>query len=234
MMTVQSPKSLVLKFFNNTATSYDKVALWATFGKDRIWKKEIVNQINFGKSFLDLACGTGILTRKIADKFPESKIIGVDITKSYLAMAKKKSSIYKNISFVHQDAELLHLDMKFDCIASSYIPKYCDPKILVRKCLDHLNPRGKIILHDFTYPKSRIVRIFWNLHFLVLGIIGFFFPTWKEAFLKLPNLIKSNSWLTDYEYEMSKNGLDVNYQYLTWNCSAILIGEKNSRDSVKE
>jgi len=41
---------------------------------------------------LDLACGTGILTREIAEKFPNAKIVGIDITKSYLDVAKENSN----------------------------------------------------------------------------------------------------------------------------------------------
>ena len=137
-MTVDNPKNLVPKFFDNTSTSYDKVAVLATFGKDRYWKKEILKHIQKGTNILDLACGTGILTRKLAEKFPNSKIIGLDITQSYLQIAKRNSFKYTNISFIHQDAEKLNLDKKFDCIVSSYIPKYCKPELLVQRCL--LNP----------------------------------------------------------------------------------------------
>ncbi len=225
-MTVDNPKNLVPKFFDKTSTSYDKVAVLATFGKDRYWKKEILKHIQKGTNILDLACGTGILTRKLAEKFPNSKIIGLDITQSYLEIAKQNSFKYTNISFIHQDAEKLNLDKKFDCIVSSYIPKYCNPKLLVQQCISHLNSEGKIILHDFTYPKNRITGNLWDLYFILLNFIGNFIPTWKEAFVELPRLIKSSSWLELYAKEMIKNELEVKHQYLTWNSSAILVGKK--------
>ena len=103
----ESPKNLVPRFFDGTAGSYDKVAVWSTFGKDKYWKKEIVKQILDGDSFLDLACGTGILTRKIAEKFPDASVVGVDITQSYLELARQNSSSYKNISYFYQDAETI-------------------------------------------------------------------------------------------------------------------------------
>lgn len=226
---MESPKNLVPRFFNETASTYDKVAFWATFGRDRYWKREIVNQISDGNSFLDLACGTGILTRDIAKKFPHSKIIGVDVTQSYLEIAKKNSASFKNISFVNQDAEKLNLDRKFDCITSSYIPKYCNPDLLVSKCVDHLNNNGKIIFHDFVYPKNVIVRGLWNFYFVLLNFVcHFFIPSWKKAFSELPALIRSSSWFADYKNAMIKNSLKVSYQYLTWNSSAILVGKKIS------
>ncbi len=225
-MTVDNPKNLVPKFFDNTSTSYDKVAVLATFGKDRYWKKEILKHIQKGTNILDLACGTGILTRKLAEKFPNSKIIGLDITQSYLEIAKRNSFKYTNISFIRQDAEKLNLDKKFDCIVSSYIPKYCKPELLVQRCLSHLDSGGKIILHDFIYPENRIIGNLWDLYFILLNFVGNFIPTWKKAFVELPRLIKSSSWLELYAKEMKRNGLEVKYQYLTWNSSAILVGKK--------
>ena len=106
----ESAKNLVPKFFDQTGTTYDRVVSYGTLGKDRYWKREILRQISNGVSFLDLACGTGILTRKIAEKFPNAKIVGVDITKSYLDVAKQNSNSFDNISFILDDAEQLRLD----------------------------------------------------------------------------------------------------------------------------
>lgn len=222
------PRELVPKFFDGTAATYDRVASWATFGKDAHWKNVIMDKITEGDSFLDLACGTGILTRKLAQKFPNSRIVGVDITKSYLEVAKTNSSLFQNISYVCEDAETLNLDEKFDCIVSSYIPKYCNPKILTQICIKHLNAGGRIVLHDFTYPQNRLVRLLWNAHFALLNLTGNLIPEWKEAFSELPKLIRATTWAASYEEEMRKNGLDVQRLYLTWNTCAVLIGIKRS------
>lgn len=222
----ESPKNLVPKFFDGTYSSYDKIVSFCTFGKDRYWKNKIVGFIENGVSFLDLACGTGILTRKIAEKFPNNSVIGIDITKGYLEQAKKNSLSNNNISYLHQDAERLDLSKKFDCISASYLPKYCEPKILVQKCIKHLKPNGKIIFHDFTYPKNRLVRALWEMYFVVLNFLGNFIPSWKEAFMNLPKLIRSSKWLETYENEMKQNGLDVLRINLTWNSSAILVARR--------
>jgi len=224
MLKAESPKDLVPQFFDKTAQTYDKVVNLATFGKDKYWKKEILKKIPNCNSILDLACGTGILTFQIAEKFHGSKIVGVDITESYLNVARTKLKPHGNISFLRQDAEKLNLDSKFDCITSSYIPKYCNPDTLISVCLNHLNTGGKIILHDFIYPKNQTVRGLWNLCFIVLKLIGCLVPSWKDVFTNLPKLISSTSWLADYENTMKKHGLQTTIQSLTWGTSAILTG----------
>ena len=225
-MKTQSAKELVPRFFEKTAHTYDKIVNLTTFGKDKYWKKEIIKKIPNCNSVLDLACGTGILTFQIAEKLPDAKIVGVDITESYLEIAQKKLKPYQKISFLCQDAEKLNLDYKFDCITSSYIPKYCDAETLINVCLNHLNSGGKIILHDFTYPKNRFVRLFWKLYFVVLHITGYLLSEWKDVFVELPKLIQETKWLDDYESVMKKYSLQVEKQSLTCNTSSILTGIK--------
>ena len=213
------------KFFANTSKSYDKIVRYATFGKDTLWKRYLLDKIH-GKSILDLACGTGILTRMIAQKFQDATIMGVDITPSYLDVAKINSKSFKNILFIHQDAEELKVEQKFDSIVSSYLPKYCDAQTLIKKCILHLNPNGVIILHDFTFPKNNLVRFFWNRYFVLLRFIGYFIPTWKEAFVELPKLIRSSNWLEDYVSAMKESCLDVSFKHLTLSSCAVIIGRK--------
>lgn len=224
----QSPKAFVPEFFGKTASSYDKIVTYCTFGKDRYWKNKICQNLPDGNSYLDLACGTGILTQKIALQFPHSSVIGVDISSGYIEMAKKKSQP-KNISYLHQDAEKICFSQKFDCITASYLPKYCEPAVLLKKCIEHLKPEGVIVFHDFTYPKSPLVKAFWEAYFVILNFAGLFIPNWKVAFSKLPKLIKSSKWLAAYENEFKKNGFDVKCFGLTLDSSAILVAKKSKR-----
>lgn len=225
-MVESIPKNLVPVFFNKTANSYDSIVHWTTFGKDNFWKKKILEQIKAEKSVLDLACGTGILTGQIAQRVPQAKIVGVDITTSYLEKAKEKLNSNPNILFFNQDAEKLDLGQKFDCITASYLPKYCNPVTLIKTCFDHLNDGGKIILHDFTYPKNRFIRKLWDFYFKVLFLIGLFIPSWNKVFVNLPNLIRNSNWAKDYEHEMMQAGLKTNLQELTWGSSHMLTGIK--------
>ena len=225
-MIKENPKDLVSKFFNNTSNSYDKIVHYTTLGKDSFWKRKILEQLSTEKTVLDLACGTGILTKQIAKKLPQAEIVGVDITKNYLEKAKEKLISFQNISFVNQDAEKLNLGKKFDCITASYLPKYCTADVLIKNCLEHLNVGGKIILHDFTYPKNRLMQKIWNFYFQLLHLSGFFISDWKQVFVDLPELIRTTNWVKEYEDTMNDYGLKIYRQDLTYGTSTIIIGTK--------
>ncbi len=225
-MAEESPKCMVPKFFNSNASSYDRIVSWTTFGKDGLWKRKILEHLSDEKNVLDLACGTGILTRQIAKTLPGAEIVGVDVTQGYLEKAMEKSAPHRNISFVNQDAEKLSLGEKFSCITASYLPKYCTPDTLIRSCLDHLDAGGKIILHDFTYPKAGPVRRMWDFYFRLLNLAGLFTPGWRQVFADLPRLIRASNWVQEYEEAMEDHGLETRRQDLTWGSSAVLVGTK--------
>ena len=119
----------------------------------------------------------------------------------------------------------LNIEQKFDCVCSSYIPKYCNTEILIKKLIPHLNPGGKIILHDFTYPTNNLVKRLWSSYFKLLNFIGIFIPPWKHAFEELPKLIKTSNWVNSYKQELERNGFEVKQQNLTWNSSTILLAK---------
>jgi demethylmenaquinone methyltransferase/2-methoxy-6-polyprenyl-1,4-benzoquinol methylase len=143
-------------------------------------------------------------------------------------MAKMKLKSYENISLFLNDAENFHLDQKFDYIVSSYIPKYCSPKLIIKSCLEHLNPGGTVILHDFTYPKNLAIQQIWNFYFKLLRIAGIFLPEWRNVFRNLPLLIKSTIWVEEYITEMSKNAFDTLIEYQRWKTACVISGTHRS------
>ena len=224
-MLKESPQDLVPKFFNgNNSDSYDRIVRCTTFGRDGFWKHRILEQLSAEKTVLDLACGTGILTEQIAQKLDCAEITGVDITGHYLDKARQRLELYPNISLINQDAERLNLGKKFDCITTSYLPKYCTPDTLIKSCLRHLNPGGKIVLHDFTYPKNRLMQKMWNAYFGVLDVAGSLVPSWRRVFADLPSLIRTSNWAEEYTAIMKRHKLKVFKEHLTCGTSAIVVG----------
>ena len=89
-MIKENPKDLVPTFFNNTSNSYDNIVHWTTFGKDSLWKNKILEQLSDQKTVLDLACGTGILTKTNCKKnYHKPKLLVWILLKTILKKQKK-------------------------------------------------------------------------------------------------------------------------------------------------
>ncbi len=179
---------------------------------------------------LEQACGTGILTAKIARRFPFCRVTGVDMEKEYLAVAREKIVTLglPNVDFVAGKAEDVLLDENFDCIVSSYLAKYADLRALVTGAGSMLRDEGTLIMHDFTYPRRRIFAALWRLHFVLLQTVGArLYPQWKPAFDDLPALLRQTTWVEDLCMLLRENGFShVTVKSLTFGSAAIVTGKK--------
>ncbi|XP_047325845.1 uncharacterized protein LOC124929509 isoform X1 [Impatiens glandulifera] len=115
---------------------------------------------------LDIGCSVGVSTRYLADKFPSSKVTGLDLSPYFLAVAKfkeKKNNISRKnpISWLHAKGEETGLPAKsFDIVSIAYVFHEC-PKVaiinLVKEALRLLRPGGTIAITDNS-PKSKILQ----------------------------------------------------------------------------
>jgi ubiquinone/menaquinone biosynthesis C-methylase UbiE len=191
-------EGLVSSFFSGTGSSYDQVAKLFTFGLDNYWKDEIVKLVPDSERVLDLGCGTGILTEKLALKVPCAKIVGVDITPDYLAAYGER---LRRKPWIHAhpilgNAETVTLEGEFGVVASSYLAKYVDPVLLVSNVTPHLRRGGIFIAHDFILPKNRLYLASWLAYTSVLNHVGpVLFPEWHNAFGNGFGLIRRTHWV---------------------------------------
>jgi len=222
---------LVRQFFPGTAGSYDRIVNLCTLGFDRAWKNRMLEKIPEGSTrIMDQACGTGILTLRIAEKFPDASIVGVDVTEEYLLVAKEKAARLKlsNLHFVLGAAEDVLLHQSFDCIISSYLAKYARIGSLIPIIRKMLRPDGVVIMHDFTYPANRAFSYLWRLYFRLLQSVGARkYPQWRAAFEGLPGLLRETRWTDELEKSLQKNDFSkIAVEYLTFGTSAIITARR--------
>ncbi len=222
---------VVDRFFSGTGFSYDQVAALCTCGFDRCWKKRIIAQIPARPGrIIDQACGTGILTFKIARRFPDCQIIGVELRNEYLDIARRKARTagIRNVDFIPGRAEDVVLEGGCDCITSSYLAKYAELGSLIANAKKMLRPGGLIIMHDFTYPGNPIFLSFWRAYFQILRRLGAaIFPEWRTVFNELPAFLRQTRWVSESLSAMKDNGFsDITLESLTFGASAILTAKK--------
>lgn len=118
----------------NTEDIYDEIALNNVYDsvvdyKTReLFLKEALSHINKShQNVLDIACGTGAFIESLSDK-DSAEIIGIDISKNMLQVAKKRFAKFPNIILKKADfMEISFPKNSFDLItmgfATRFIPK---------------------------------------------------------------------------------------------------------------
>lgn len=222
----------VRQFFPGTGRSYDRIVNLCTFGFDRWWKLRMIAKIPAGSlRIMDQACGTGILTFGIVQRFPRAQVVGVDVTEEYLARARKKAAERGlTVEFLPGRAEDLLPGRVFDCITSSYLAKYAELAMLIANVRKMLREGGTLIMHDFTYPPNRPFALLWELYFKLLQTLGGWkYPEWKPAFDGLPALVRETDWVTELVAVLHENGFSgITVEPLTLGTATIVSATRES------
>ncbi len=72
---------------------------------------------------LDLGCGTGEITRRLAERYPQATLVGIDILDTNLALARRDSAAFgERIRYEQGDAFALHHDdASFDLVVCRHM-----------------------------------------------------------------------------------------------------------------
>ena len=224
---------LAHRFFSGTGTTYEQIVRLCTFGFDLWWKRKILQKIPpKPRRIMDQACGTGILTFKIAQRFPRCHVTGVELREEYLDIARQKATArgLRNVEFFLGRAEDVLLDETFDAITSSYLAKYAELDVLVRNANNMLRPGGVLIMHDFIYPSGRLFPKLWHFYFKILQTLGTRrYPEWQTAFEELPDALRKTDWLAQLTAALEENAFSqIRTEKLTLATSAIVTAVRSS------
>jgi len=111
-----------MKIWNEVAPRYHK--RWASVSKGPFQSTtKLIESVNIkkGNTVLDVACGTGVVTKKIRNKVGNSGyVIGADTSITAIKIAKKWNERKSNLDFVNVDAEKFSFSKKFDVVTCQY------------------------------------------------------------------------------------------------------------------
>ena len=109
-----------MKIWNEVAPRYHK--RWASVNKGPFQStKKLIELIKINKNnrVLDVACGTGVVTKQIQKKVGKSGyVVGIDTSTTAIKIAKKENK--KNLDFLNADAENFSFSKKFDIVTCQY------------------------------------------------------------------------------------------------------------------
>ncbi|MBL8747152.1 MAG: bifunctional demethylmenaquinone methyltransferase/2-methoxy-6-polyprenyl-1,4-benzoquinol methylase UbiE [Phycisphaerae bacterium] len=155
----------VRRMFGAIAHRYDLNNRLHSFGRDQAWRRAAVRLAGVGPAdhVLDVACGTGDLTRAFANA-GAAEVTGLDFTPEMLDIARRKPSAVAGttpIRYVEGDAMSLPFDDRsFDIVSIAFgIRNVSEPARAFREFRRVLRPAGRLIVLEFGRP--RFAPIAW-------------------------------------------------------------------------
>jgi ubiquinone/menaquinone biosynthesis C-methylase UbiE len=111
-----------ITIWNEVAPRYHK--RWASINQGPFQSTSKLIQcldVNKGDNVFDLACGTGVVTKKIKQKVGRrGYVVGGDTSITAIKTAKKWVGVQTNLDFVNMDAENFSFSKQFDIITCQY------------------------------------------------------------------------------------------------------------------
>lgn len=155
-------RRFVARMFDLVAPRYDRFTRMFSFGMDVTWKAELIRLLRRATApdaaVLDLACGTGDLTRAAAVLVPRGRVTGVDVSPRMIAAARRRAipSGAGRVRFVV--ADMLRLpwgDASVEAVTVGYgIRNAPDARRAVDEIARVLRPGGIVAALDFFLPQS--------------------------------------------------------------------------------
>lgn len=175
MGVMERDPQAVKAMFDRIARRYDLVNTVLSAGTDGGWRRRAASAtgIKAGGSALDVACGSGKLTAKLAKiAGPTGRVVGLDFSPVMLAVARHD---HPGIEFLEGDALNLPFDdASFDASTIAFgLRNLSDPVRGLREMLRVVKPGGKAVVLEFVKPPKGPVGSAYRLYLrTVLPAVG--------------------------------------------------------------
>jgi demethylmenaquinone methyltransferase / 2-methoxy-6-polyprenyl-1,4-benzoquinol methylase len=221
-----SKKQQVAAMFNDIAFKYDFLNRFLSAGIDIRWRKKAIQQIAelHPKNILDVATGTADVAIMASGILKPEKITGIDISDGMLEIGRQKvekAGLKGIIELLNGDSETINFkDNSFDAVTVAFgVRNFQHLEKGLSEILRVLKPGGKLVVLEFSKPKTPGVKSIYDLYMKVITPnVGKLFSKNRNAYKYLDESIQ--------KFPEGKNFTQIldNLGYLNTYCKPLSLG----------
>jgi demethylmenaquinone methyltransferase/2-methoxy-6-polyprenyl-1,4-benzoquinol methylase len=222
--------------FQSVAKNYDLMNDLMSFGIHRLWKLFTINisATRKGQTVLDLAGGSGDLTRLLSQRVGETGAVYLaDINEAMLSIGRSRlldEGLFENIRFIQANAECLPFaDNQFDCITMAFgLRNVTDKQKALSSMFRVCKPGGKLMVLEFSTPTIPLIKPLYDWYsFHLLPQMGSFFANDSASYQYLAESIRMHPPQNELKSMIEQAGFeDCRYHNLSAGIVALHIAYK--------
>ena len=168
--TPEGKRRYVRQLFAQIADRYDLITRVLSYGRDRHWKRRLVDLATprRGGRALDLATGTGDIAFAVQAR--GTRVVGLDVTRRMIELAREKGGRDAPTFLVGDMVALPFKSEAFDLVTTGYgLRNVPDLAAALDEMLRVLKPGGQALSLDFDRPTNTALRTFYLAYLTVVG-----------------------------------------------------------------
>ncbi len=172
----KTKKEQVADMFNKIAGRYDFMNRFLSARTDIGWRKKAIRllQKDSPKTILDVATGTADMAIMACRMLNPDKIVGIDISEQMLDVGRKKiekEGFGKKIDLQSGDSETINfVQNSFDAVMAAFgVRNFENLENGLSEMLRVLKPGGQLVILEFSKPRRKAVRSFYNLYMSIIA-----------------------------------------------------------------
>jgi ubiquinone/menaquinone biosynthesis C-methylase UbiE len=199
--------TVFMKWLERNPQKYDRGIRLLTLGRlSRCWDQITTDFIRSGMNGLELGCGTGGLTCRMAKA--GAVVTAIDISPRMLSIASdtaREAGILEKIHFKRMDATRIadHFPARsFDLIVASLMMSelsVAERTVVLESCAGLIKPDGRLVLVDEVIPEGFLNRLKYNLFRVPLAFI-----TWILTRTSTQPLREAQAFFEKHAYIVEK------------------------------